>query len=77
MPIQIWGLSPNYVLNQGPVYTGPGYTTMPTYEGEASTARFPYVASDGYPPVHVYSYYGPYGARPYWEPPTHRAHHHN
>jgi hypothetical protein len=42
-PIQIWGLSPGYVVNQGPVYTGPGFYTSPTYEGEVSTADYPYV----------------------------------
>jgi hypothetical protein len=46
--VQIWGLSPSYVVNQGPVYTGPGYYTAPTYEGEASTVDYPYVGY-GYP----------------------------
>jgi hypothetical protein len=47
--VQIWGLSPSYVVNQGPVYTGPGFYTAPTYEGEASTADYPYVGYGGYP----------------------------
>src|SRR6202035_5868898 len=46
--IQIWGLSPTYVVNQGPVYSGPGFYTAPTYEGEASTAGYPYVRYSDY-----------------------------
>ena len=49
VPIQIWGLSPVYVVNQGPVYTGPGFTTSPIWEEEASTAGFPYVRDSDYP----------------------------
>jgi hypothetical protein len=30
--VQIWGLAPSFVVNQGPVYTGPGFYTSPTYE---------------------------------------------
>jgi hypothetical protein len=53
--IQIWGLSPTYVVNQGPVYTGPGFYTAPTYQGEVSTADYPYVGTGVYP-----RYYRPY-----------------
>ena len=41
--IQIWGLQPGYVVNQGPVYTGPGFYTLPTFEGEALTVDYPAV----------------------------------
>ena len=34
--VQIWGLSPSYGVNLGPVYSGPDYYTSPTYEGETS-----------------------------------------
>ena len=63
--IQVWGLSPAYVVNQGPVYSGPGFYTSPTYEGEVSTVDYPYVGYGDYP-----SYYRPYGGgfyRPYWQ----------
>ena len=43
--IQIWGLSPSYVVNQGPVFSGPGFYTSPTYEGETLTADYPYVGN--------------------------------
>jgi hypothetical protein len=58
--VQIWGLSPAYVVNQGPVFTGPGFYTAPTYEGEASTADYPYVG---------------YGSYPRYERPYARPHH--
>jgi hypothetical protein len=47
--IQIWGLSPAYVVNLGPVYSGPGIYTSPTYEGEVSTVDYPYVGYGSYP----------------------------
>jgi hypothetical protein len=47
--VQIWGLSPVFVVNQGPVYSGPGFYTSPTYEGETLTADYPYVGYRGYP----------------------------
>ena len=43
MPSYAWGLSPSYVVNQGPVYTGPGFYSSPTYEGETLTVDYPYV----------------------------------
>jgi len=43
--IQIWGLSPVYVVNQGPVLSGPGFYASPTYQGEVSTADYPYVGN--------------------------------
>jgi hypothetical protein len=59
-PITIWGLSPSYGVNQGPVYSGPGYTTLPTYEGEASTVEYPYVGHEGgYAPYPPYRFYRP------------------
>jgi hypothetical protein len=69
--VQIWGLSPSYVVNQGPVYSGPGFYTSPTYEGEALTADYPYVGNRDYP-----RYYRPYddGGR-YAEPFRHRLYH--
>jgi hypothetical protein len=48
-PVQIWGVAPSYVVNQGPVYSGPGFYTSPTYEGEASTIDYPYVGYGNYP----------------------------
>src|ERR1700722_18948165 len=59
--IQIWGLSPTYVVNQGPVYSGPGFYSSPTYEGETLTVDYPYVG--GYP-----RYYRPYDGGPTIEP---------
>jgi hypothetical protein len=47
--IQIWGLSPTYVVNQGPVYSGPGFYTSPTYEGEVVRVDYPYVGYSVYP----------------------------
>jgi len=47
--VQIWGLSPSYVVNQGPVYSGPGFYTSPTYEGEARTVDYPYVRYSDHP----------------------------
>jgi hypothetical protein len=46
--IQIWGLTPSYGVIQGPVYTGPGYYTGPTYQTEVSTAEFPYAGSSDF-----------------------------
>jgi hypothetical protein len=68
--VQIWGLSPSFVVNQGPVYSGPGFYTAPTYEGEVSTADYPYVGSGDYP-----RYYRPYDGAPYAEPFRHRLYH--
>ena len=59
-PVQIWGLSPSYVVNQGPVFSGPGFYTEPTYEGEALTGDYPYVG---------------YGVYPRYERPYARPHH--
>jgi hypothetical protein len=81
--IQIWGLTPSYVVNQGPVYSGPGIYTSPTYEGEVSTADYPYVGYGDYPrpyrPYYGVTYADPYRDhldRPYWQsggllPPRH------
>jgi len=52
--VQIWGIQPGYVVNQGPVYTGPGFYTSPTFEGELLTG--------GYPGV---GYYDPFDSGPY------------
>jgi hypothetical protein len=68
--VQIWGLSPSYVVNQGPVYSGPGFYTEPTYEGEASTADYPYVGYGDYP-----RYYRPYDGGPYSDPYRHHIYH--
>src|ERR1700758_1268135 len=68
-PVTIWGLSPVYGVNQGPVYSGPGYTTLPTYEGEASTADYPYVGYEGgYGPYPRYPFYRPYAGGRYADP---------
>jgi hypothetical protein len=75
-PISIWGLSPSYGVNQGPVYSGPGYTTLPTYEGEASTYEYPYVGYEGgYAPYPSYRSYRPYDGGPYVNPLRHRFSH--
>jgi hypothetical protein len=59
-------------VNQGPVYTGPGYTTLPTYEGEASTLEYPYVGYEGgYAPYPAYRSYRPYDGGPYSDPLRH------
>jgi hypothetical protein len=75
-PITIWGLSPAYGVNQGPVYSGPGYTTLPTYEGEASTIEYPYVGYEGgYAPYPPYRTYRPYDGGPYADPLRHHIYH--
>jgi hypothetical protein len=66
--VQIWGLSPSYGVNQGPVYSGPGYYTSPTYEGETSTIDYPYVGNSDYRPYADYRRYD----RPDAEPMRHR-----
>ena len=67
--VQIWGLTPSFVVNQGPVYTGPGFYTSPTYEGEVSTADYPYVGYGDYPrnsrPFYGVTYLDPYRDRLY------------
>jgi hypothetical protein len=68
--VQIWGLSPQFVVNQGPVFSGPGYYTDPTFEGESSTADYPYVGYGGYP-----RYYRPYYHRSWEGGLPARAHH--
>lgn len=40
--VQIWGVTPSFVVNQGPVYGGPGFYTSPIYEGETLTVDYPY-----------------------------------
>jgi hypothetical protein len=75
-PITIWGLSPAYGVNQGPVYSGPGYTTLPTYEGEVSTVDYPYVGYEGgYAPYPGYRYYRPYEGGPDGDPLRRHAYH--
>jgi hypothetical protein len=68
--IQIWGLSPVYVVNQGPIFSGPGFYTSPTYQGEVSTVDYPYVGNGDYP-----RYYRPYDGGPYADPFRHRLYH--
>jgi hypothetical protein len=66
--VQIWGLSPGYVVNQGPVYTGPGFTTEPTYEGESSTVGYPYAAYESYPGYRPFpDFYQPIDRGPYFQ----------
>jgi hypothetical protein len=71
---QNWGFqtweSPSYVVNQGPVFTGPGFYSSPTYEGETLTVDYPYVGPFGYP-----GYYRPYNGGPGIEPFRHRLYH--
>jgi len=68
--VQTWGLSPSYAVNQGPVYSGPGFYTSPTYEDETLTVDYPYVGPRGYP-----GYYRPYDGGPAAEPFRHRLYH--
>ncbi len=63
--IQIWGLSPTYVVNQGPVFSGPGFYTAPTYEGEVSTADYPYFGYGNYPRLYRRYWEGAMPARPH------------
>jgi hypothetical protein len=58
-PLTIWGTVPSYGVNQGPVYSGPGYTTLPTYEEEVSTIGYPYVGYESYPGYRGYPTYLP------------------
>jgi hypothetical protein len=63
VPVQIWGLSPSFGVNQGPVFSGPGYYTSPTFEGETLTVDYPYVGYGDYP---RYGYpYEPFRRRVY------------
>jgi hypothetical protein len=62
-PLTIWGVVPAYGVNQGPVYSGPGYTTLPTYEAEASTLDYPYVGYANDPAYRAYPRYLPRTAR--------------
>jgi hypothetical protein len=73
--IQTWGQSPSYVVNQGPVYTGPGFYTSPTYEGETLTVDYPYVGPFGYPGYRPYPGYRRYEGGPSIEPFRHRLYH--
>ena len=66
--IQVWGLTPFFVVNQGPVFSGPGFYTSPTYEGEVSTADYPFVGTGDYP-----RNYRPYDGGPYADPFQHRV----
>jgi hypothetical protein len=68
--VQIWGLSPTYVMNQGPVFSGPGFYTAPTFEGESLTVDYPYVGAGDYP-----RYQRPYDGGPYVDPFSHRRYH--
>jgi hypothetical protein len=72
VPVQIWGLS-SFGVNQGPVYTGPGYYASPTYEGETLKVDYPYVGYGDYQrrdyPAYEYPYLEPFRHRvyhPYW-----------
>jgi hypothetical protein len=67
--VQIWE-PPTYAVNQGPVFTGPGFYTSPTYEADMLTVDFPYVGPGDYP-----GYYRPYDGGPYTEPFRHRLYH--
>jgi hypothetical protein len=56
--------APYYVVNQGPVYAGPGIVTYPGYFNEVAVPTFyPYVSVDYYLPYP--HYYGP-RVRPAW-----------
>jgi hypothetical protein len=72
--VQIWGLSPQFVVNQGPVFSGPGYYTDPTFEGESLTVDYPYVGY-GNPALSAPRYYRPYDGAPAADPFRHRFYH--
>lgn len=57
---------PIYVVNQGPLYRGPGIYAVPTFSegGYAYAVRYPYTRGPWYGPAH----YVPY-KRPYAHPP--------
>lgn len=62
--------APYYIVNQGPVYSGPGIFTRPTYiPNNATFAPYPYVYAPGFfapggyaPPAYVRPAYRPRGA---------------
>ncbi len=62
-PDVFYARKPIYVVNQGPVYSGPGIYGVPTYVqgGYAYTTRYPYVNS--FWPGWRYGYV-PYGTYP-------------
>jgi len=78
--VQIGGFR-DYVVNQGPVYSGPGFYTAPTYEGEALTVDYPYVGYGHYPrygrPYDGGTYADTFRHRPYWARSQFRAARHH
>ncbi len=74
--------APIYIVNQGPVYSGPGFYTVPTYsEGGYAFTPYPYVSGYGYARTYVpyvrpsFRSYGapPFGAYYYRPAPTARV----
>jgi hypothetical protein len=62
-------VTPVYVVNQGPIYSGPGIMTYPGYFDEWQWPRFyPYVGVDVYAPL-----YRPYEPRRYYRHVSYRA----
>ena len=60
-------VTPFYLVDQGPVFYGPGITRGPSYfEATTSSYRFPYIG---------YSYYPPYDGGPYADPIRHHVLH--
>jgi hypothetical protein len=58
-------VAPFYVVDQGPVFYGPGITRGPSYfEVLTSPHRFPYIGN---------SYYWPYDGGPYADPVRHQV----
>lgn len=63
-PVVVVQPSPYYVVNQGPVYGGPGIVTYPGYfDTWHRPAFYPYVSVDTYAP---YAPYYPHYRHPYW-----------
>jgi hypothetical protein len=62
------------VVNQGPVFSGPGYYTAPTFEGESLTIDYPYFGY-GNPALSAPRHYRPYDGAPSADPFRHRLHH--
>jgi hypothetical protein len=62
-------VTPVYVVNQGPIYSGPGIMTYPGYFDEWQWPRFyPYVGVDVYAPL-----YRPYEPRRYYRHVSYHA----
>ena len=63
--------APIYIVNQGPVYSGLGFYTVPTYsEGGYAFSPYPYVSAAGYGYPRGYAPFVRPSFRPYGAPPV-------